>query len=403
MSYWRTFEQNYLPYVPLFLLALICGTGSSSSLMIVPLAAHLIICKKEGLPVVGTLWKESVVWQTGVVVFIFLSLLALTIPFNNGHPAVLFKYIVRMVPLILAVIMARPGKWTFPAVWLGISLSIMWHLGRVAASPVWKDNRLFGPFVSPNSLASMLLILLPIVFFGIIRYRSFWPKTSAFLLLVSAVSFVVLLCTGSRNAYLAFFIVFLVFLVFCYLGKEWLTLKILAGLLVLSCLVLGVAAPQFISDRFSRGINQDGRVYLTQVAVQLIEEKPYIGVGLGRWSEVYHERFEEGNPFHEKNIQSPHNIYLQIWNETGLVGLSGFLFLILFQFKNFISSFVGYYRTHDSGLPWLVGFFLPVLATYLFGLFDYDFFNRHTMQLYWFYWGMAVYSWVYYKKETNRS
>ena len=118
--------------------------------------------------------------------------------------------------------------------------------------------------------------------------------------LVSAIAFVVLLCTGSRNAYLAFFVVFLALLVFCYLGRAWLTLKIMAGILVLSCLIIGVAAPQFISDRLDRDISQDGRVYLTQVAVQLIEEKPYIGIGLGRWGEVYHERFEAENPFHEK-------------------------------------------------------------------------------------------------------
>lgn len=74
----------------------------------------------------------------------------------------------------------------------------------------------------------------------------------------------------------------------------------MAGLLVLSCLMIGVAAPQFISDRLDRDLSQDGRVYLTQVAVQLIEEKPYIGIGLGRWGEVYHERFEADNPFHEK-------------------------------------------------------------------------------------------------------
>lgn len=86
----------------------------------------------------------------------------------------------------------------------------------------------------------------------------------------------------------------------CYLGRDWLTLKVLACLLVLSCLCIGVAAPQFISDRLHRDVSQDGRVYLTQVAVQLIEEKPYIGIGLGRWGEVYHERFEAENPFHEK-------------------------------------------------------------------------------------------------------
>lgn len=328
---------------------------------------------------------------------------ALTIPFNGGNPAVLLKYMERLVPLILAVLIARPGKGTFPAVWLGISLSIIWQLGLVAAQPTWQDNRLFGPFTSPNALGSILLILLPVVLFGVIRYCSRWPKTSFLLTLVCITAFVVLLCTGSRNAYFAFFIVFLALLVFCYLGREWLTLKIMACLLVLSCLFIGVAAPQFISDRLHRDISQDGRVYLTEVAVQLIEEKPYIGIGLGRWGEVYNQRFEAKNPFHEKNIQSPHNIYLHIWNETGLVGLSGFLILILFQLKVFIGSLRAYYRTYGPGLPWLAGFFLPILAIYLFGLFDYDFFNRQTMHLYWFFWGMTIYSWAHYKKETTLS
>ena len=349
----------------------------------------------------GTLWKAPLVWQTVVTIALFLGTSALTIPFNDGRPEVILKYVERLIPLVLVILMVRPGKGTFIAVWLGIFLSIFWYLGLVGVYPIWRDNRLFGPFSSPNSLASVMLVLLPIVLFGTIRYRSLCPKTSFFMAVACVIAFSILLCSGSRNAYFAFFIVFLALLVFCYLGREWLALKIMAGLLVLSCLMIGVAAPQFISDRLDRDLSQDGRVYLTQVAVQLIEEKPYIGIGLGRWGEVYHERFEADNPFHEKNIQSPHNIYLQIWNETGLVGLSGFLILILFQLRVVLHSLIAYYRGHGPGFPWLAGFFLPILAIYLFGLFDYDFFGRHMMHLYWFFWGMTIYSCEYYKKETN--
>lgn len=400
MSYWRTFEQTYLPYVPIFLLALSCGAGSGS-LMTASFVTHVILCKKEGRSVMGTLWKTSIVWQTVVAIVIFFGTTALTIPFNNGQPVVLLKYVERLLPLLLVILMARPGKGTFPAVWAGLSLSLLWYLGVVAADPIWQNNRLFGPFSSPNVLASTLLVLLPAVLFGTIRFRALWPKTSFLIVLVCLASLAAILCTGSRNAYLAFSIVFFVLLLFACLGRDWLVVKGLVAFFVLACLGLGIAAPQFISDRLHRDISQDGRVYLTQVAVQLIEEKPYIGIGLGRWGEVYHERFEAENPFHEKNIQSPHNIYLQVWNETGLVGLSGFLILILFQLKTFMASLIAFYRNHGPGLPWLIGFFLPILAIYLFGLFDYDFFNRHTMHLYWFYWGMVIYSREYYKKETS--
>lgn len=134
MAYWRTFQQNYLPYIPIFLLALSCGAGSGT-LMTTSFLTHLIVCKKEGIPIMGTLWKKTVVWQTVLAIAIFFGTAAITIPFNGGNPAALFKYIERLVPLVLAVLMARPGKGTFPAVWLGISLSIIWQLGLVAAQP----------------------------------------------------------------------------------------------------------------------------------------------------------------------------------------------------------------------------------------------------------------------------
>lgn len=153
----------------------------------------------------GTLWKAPLVWQTVVTIALFLGTSALTIPFNDGRPEVILKYVERLIPLVLVILMVRPGKGTFIAVWLGIFLSIFWYLGLVGVYPIWRDNRLFGPFSSPNSLASVMLVLLPIVLFGTIRYRSLCPKTSFFMAVACVIAFSILLCTGSRNAYFAFF------------------------------------------------------------------------------------------------------------------------------------------------------------------------------------------------------
>lgn len=136
-----------------------------------------------------------------------------------------------------------------------------------------------------------------------------------------------------------------------------------------------------------------------QTAVQLIKEEPLVGIGLGNWGKVYHERFEADNPNHEVNMQSPHNIYLQVWNETGLIGLIGFLSLIGFQLGILIRALRRFYHQHSHGFPWLAGLFLPFLAIFLFGFMDYDFFSRHIMHLYWFYWGLCLYAISYYAKE----
>ena len=109
MSYWRTFEQNYLPYVPIFLLTLSCGAGSGS-LMMASFLAHLIICRKEGRPIAGTLWKAPVVWQTVVTIALFLGTAALTIPFNDGRPAVLLKYVERLIPPRLGYSYGQTGE-----------------------------------------------------------------------------------------------------------------------------------------------------------------------------------------------------------------------------------------------------------------------------------------------------
>lgn len=98
-------------------------------------------------------------------------------------------------------------------------------------------------------------------------------------------------------------------------------------------------------------------------------------------------------------IQSPHNIYLQVWNETGLIGFIGFLSLVGFQLGSMIRALRRFYRRQPHGFPWLAGLFMPLLAIFLFGLMDYDFFSRHMMHLYWFYWGFCLYAMLYYVKE----
>ena len=127
-----------------------------------------------------------------------------------------------------------------------------------------------------------------------------------------------------------------------------------------------------------------------QSALQLVEEHPIIGIGVGNWGKVYKERFEEDNPNHEKNIQSPHNIYLHIFNETGIIGLLGFLTLIIYQIKLLYASICQSYRMNSRAFPWSIGFGLSIISVYLFGLLDYDFFSRHMMQIYWLMWGMCL-------------
>ena len=112
----------------------------------------------------------------------------------------LVKYIGRMIPLVLVLILVRPRRYVFPVVWAGILLSIIWYIGVVFRYPVWRHGRLFGPFSSPNSLACLLLLFIPVALFGIIRYRQSCPKgvIAAGFLTIAALA--ILVCTGSPLA-----------------------------------------------------------------------------------------------------------------------------------------------------------------------------------------------------------
>ena len=398
MDYWQDFQQKWLDYVPLFLLTLGCGI-ESGVLMTLSFLCHCLVCKRQGISLWGTWWKQPLVRQTFIIIAFSFACAAVTLPFNNGDGELLVKYIGRMIPLILVLIFVRPGKFVFPVVWAGILLSIVWYMGDVFRYPVWQYGRLFGPFSSPNSLACLMLLFIPVALFGVIQYRQVCPNCAIAAGLLTMAALAILLCTGSRNAYISLAVVFLLLFYFVFRQGDKQVLRIMLGAFLAACLGIGILTPGVLSHRLQQNIQNDGRIYLMQTAVQLIKEKPLVGIGLGNWGKVYHERFEADNPKHEVNIQSPHNIYLQVWNETGLIGLIGFLSLIGFQLGSLIMALRRFYRQHPHGFPWLAGLFLPILAIFLFGFMDYDFFSRHIMHLYWFYWGLCLYALSYYVKE----
>lgn len=398
MDYWQEFQQKWLGYVPIFLLTLGCGI-ESGALMTLAFLCHCLVCRRQGISLWGNWWKQPLIRKTFIIIAFSFVCAAVTLPFNHGNGELLVKYIGRVVPLILVLILVRPGKYVFPVVWIGILSSIVWYIGAVLHYPVWKYGRLFGPFSSPNSLACLMLLFIPIALFGIIRYRQICPKGVIAAGFLTMVALVILVCTGSRNAYLSFAIIFILCFYMIWRHQDWMSIKILAVFVIVVGLAAAIAAPGLVSQRLQNNVQRDGRVYLMKSAVQIIEEKPLVGIGLGNWGRVYHERFEADNPNHEKGIQSPHNIYLQVWNETGLIGFIGFLSLVGFQLGSMIRALCQFYCRQPHGFPWLAGLFLPLLAIFLFGFMDYDFFSRHVMHLYWFYWGLCLYAISYYAKE----
>ena len=156
--------------IPVFLLVVSCGI-SSGTLMVIALLLHIAICHCNNTPFWGPIVSSRIFRHSLIFIAIFFACSLLTIPFNDGNISQLFKYMGRTIPLLLVAIIARPNEITFRTAWYGILLSLIFILLSVAQHPSWDGHRLLGPFSSPNTLAGLIAVMIPVVVFGIIKYR----------------------------------------------------------------------------------------------------------------------------------------------------------------------------------------------------------------------------------------
>lgn len=398
MSDFMIKRRAYILQLPLLMLVVSCGI-SSGSLMTTAFLLHLLICNYYHEPIMGPIFYKKIFHVSLAFIFIFFACSFIPLPFNDGQARLLFRYISRVAPFVLVAIIARPTSDSFRIMWYGWGISLIYFFVIVAHEPTWAFNRLIGPFSSPNTLAGLLVIMLPMVLFGVVKYRKSFLKSSIILLLFSMIAVFLVVCTGSRNAYGTFVISFFVLSWLIYRYRDTFSLKIIGTVIALICLGIAYASPMIISQRVERNIGQDGRVYLMQAGIQIAKEHPIVGIGAGNWGKVYKERFEAQNPNHEQNIQSPHNIYLHVLDESGIIGLTGFLALFIYQIKEIICWLHRIYAQEKRALPWLGGIGLSIVSVFIFGFLDYDFFSRNMMQIYWLCWGLCLCAIESAKKE----
>jgi O-antigen ligase len=401
MSFFKTY-QSYIQLLPMFLLTLGCGLDIGA-LLVAAIVLYLVFCKVYDEPCISSVARSRIFKSSCIVMGVWVLSMLIPLIFNGGELNTIGKYVSRMIPFFLIGIMGKRHAYTLYTMWIGISISVLWYCIDTLCHPNFIDGtgilngRLMGSFGWPNSLAIVMSLLLPVVLFGAVKYWKKQPVMGVISIFLYVSGLTIILLTGSRNAYIISALVMILVVGLLYACRDWLTLKVVvAGVIVVMASVL-LMAPPLVCQRVHQNIGNDGRIYLMEVSKQMFEEHPVVGIGIGNWEKIYTERFEL--PGREKNMKSPHNIYLQTVNESGLIGLFGFLVLLGFQLRALWKS--GFIHCHNQNkkLRWTGGLFLTVMAMLTSGFFDYDFFSRHPMHLYWFYWGMAVFDMYWHDKE----
>jgi O-antigen ligase len=238
------------------------------------------------------------------------------------------------------------------ATWIGDGL-LQAFTGADVFGIVPPDGFITGPF-RPNAIFGIILsILLPLVFWGPLKKREWWAP---FLL---CGTLVVIVLTGQRNNLL------LAAIGLACISNLWSkrTRLVAASLFAATLIVTYPLSPALqergaaMIDTFSQppppskalesnpnasdtllgklnSLSSD-RGYLLEAGIKMIQAQPISGIGLGAYKSSYPE-FTTERPA-RKNIHA-HNIYLGITAETGLLGLSAFLFAIAATSRWFLKS-----------------------------------------------------------------
>ena len=134
----------------------------------------------------------------------------------------------------------------------------------------------------------------------------------------------------------------LVLLIVVYIFQELRknTKKLLLSLVLLFMSVYVIYnSSENLQKRFEKEINivlnkeSSNRLLLLQHSVEIIKQKPFVGHGAGSFSDKFGAINEETNKIVRYNHKTPHNNYLYIWMELGMLGLVVLVSIFYFQIR----------------------------------------------------------------------
>lgn len=225
-----------------------------------------------------------------------------------------------------------------------------------------KIMRSYGTTPHPNVLAFILFISVFILYFGFTCDRKFIRNIQNYI----GLSIYGILLFG-------FFFTFSRIIIFVWLVGFILLIKKLSKRIIITTLAIVVLFsvlfwPEVLARLYVSPQEEavSLRNFYNQIAFQ---EKPFFGVGLGNFVNW----LKEENPGLAPNFYQPvHNIYLLIFSETGVLGLTAFLLFYFFLIKNYLSFKLNRLFYHnDISLYHRNLLFAVFISLLFFGLFDH--------------------------------
>lgn len=315
-----------------------------------------------------------------------LFLVGATLPFffqtvPDSSLGLLKSFIV--LPLMLMITVGILGhevaaqRRILSAWWLGIFVSALVGTILLLEDILTYDGRLASLYASPNHFA---MLLSPGVFIGPFLFRTAVSKWRWFYILGTCLILIALLATRSYASIVAVTFVSLFWGVPCKRSGafSWkpiaLTVFLVAGWLFLE----GTTTKfQSILD-FGGRSSSASRLMIWESAWKMSQDSFPVGIGIGRFQEVYLEYQRHFPPYLEWAVPEPHNLLLSLFLSTGLMGLLGFFIATIGIGKKLWQACFGesnplFGQLYFSLLSWIL----------LVGLVDTPYFKNDLSFLFW--------------------
>lgn len=259
-------------------------------------------------------------------------------------------------------------------------------------SPLAKTTRVYSYLGNPNLLAGYLVPAVAFSIASVFAWRGWLPKALAVTLTVLNTSCLVL--TFSRGGWLGMvaavfaLLVLLVYWWSVYLPSFWRTwaLPIVLGgsaaFVIFAVVLVEPLRDRVVSIFAGRDDSSNNfRINVWSAVLEMIGDRPILGIGPGNTA------FNKVYPLYQRprfSALSAYSIPLEIAVETGLIGLSCFLWLLL---VTFYQGWVQLQRLRAIASPegfWLIAAIASLLGMLTHGLVDTVWYRPQVNMLWWF-------------------
>ena len=283
-------------------------------------------------------------------------------------------------------------------VWVSIFAVYQYFTGQLVPTHEVVRERISSIYTTSNAIG---LYLGPLLFFslGLIwaaaKNRGSAKKVQIYLILSSILFGVAIILSGSRGAILASIVGFIFFISYTFylrvgsrmrahLNKIFLFLVAVFVLINLIFVSKIASNPgHFFDQPYFNTINS--RFCLWQKSSQILAKNPVFGTGLSSFRQV-----SQNHPVCKTDLAIyPHNIFLNFWSETGVLGLGSFLVLI----------FILWSKLNKSGNFIAAGILAAVIYIFIHGTVDVPYFKNDLSSEFWVI--VAISAWINQSRDPD--